>query len=259
MGLLLILPILVSGYLVCMGHPYHFSKLHRYDGQLLYLLVARLGLFCFLFAILICGALLYLTKLNDWFDYQTLIENKLIALEYVDQLHAPIYAFLVQASVLSFFVPWPWNFLAKVYGYARGKFTHFPSAATYYKTRNLLDSPLGTLMYDSISPAKKVIMLSMSDRKVYVGRVSQLGEASEKESPYATFEFIPKFSGYRDKDTLKVKLTTDYPGDESIKIILREENISTATPWSQEMWAEISRKQGLNEVPRQSLRTRLDK
>ncbi|HCV77558.1 MAG TPA: hypothetical protein DGS68_12635, partial [Pseudomonas sp.] len=53
MFLLLLLPILVSGFLVCHKHPLYFYRLHRYEGQYLYLQSARFGLFCTLLAVIL--------------------------------------------------------------------------------------------------------------------------------------------------------------------------------------------------------------
>lgn len=39
MGILLLLPFLVSGYWICVTHPRITLGFHRYEGQLLYLLV----------------------------------------------------------------------------------------------------------------------------------------------------------------------------------------------------------------------------
>lgn len=100
----------------------------------------------------------------------------------------------------------------------------------------LLDTPLGELLFDSVSKTRQMLMLTMADRKVYIGHVDSLGEPSENESPQSTFSFIPNFSGYRDKDTLELKLTTTYPERDKIRIVLREENVVTATPWNAKHW-----------------------
>jgi hypothetical protein len=46
MFLLLILPVLVSGYIAFTQNPYHYYRLHRYEGQILYLESAKLCFFC---------------------------------------------------------------------------------------------------------------------------------------------------------------------------------------------------------------------
>lgn len=47
MLLLLIFPVLVAGFVACHIHPVHAYKLHRYEGQYLYLKSAELGIKCF--------------------------------------------------------------------------------------------------------------------------------------------------------------------------------------------------------------------
>lgn len=47
---LLIFPVLVAGFVACHIHPVHSYRLHRYEGQYLYLKSAELGLKCFFFA-----------------------------------------------------------------------------------------------------------------------------------------------------------------------------------------------------------------
>lgn len=44
---LLIVPVLVAGFMTCHIHPVHSYRLHRYEGQYLYLKSAELGLKCF--------------------------------------------------------------------------------------------------------------------------------------------------------------------------------------------------------------------
>lgn len=47
MLLFFIFPVLVAGFFACHIHPIHSYKLHRYEGQYLYLKSAELGLKCF--------------------------------------------------------------------------------------------------------------------------------------------------------------------------------------------------------------------
>ena len=54
---LLLIPVLVAGFVACHIHPLYFYKLHRYEGQYLYLKSAELGLKCFLIAIIIAMGL----------------------------------------------------------------------------------------------------------------------------------------------------------------------------------------------------------
>jgi len=259
MGLLLILPILVSGYLVCMNHPYYFCRLHRYDGQLLYLLVAKLGLYCVLFALIACSTATALDRFLEWCDLQGRIGLILVDLGYSSAASAAHHAFVLEVAVLTIFTPALWTLAARFLGFLRGRYTGFGSASAYHRTRLLLDTPLGELLFDSVSKTRQILMLTMNDRKVYVGLVDSLGEASEKESPQSTFSFVPMLSGYRDKDTLELKLITTYPDRDTIRIVLRAENVLTATPWKPEHWKDFSavRAAHVRTVNRKCLRQRL--
>ena len=62
MGLLIIVPLLVSGYMVSIRHPFFFNRLHRFQGQLLYLQVARLGMVCLIVATILSAAILAVSK-----------------------------------------------------------------------------------------------------------------------------------------------------------------------------------------------------
>lgn len=177
---------------------------------------------------------------NGWFDYQTFLERTLIELNYVDDIHSALYAFSLQVAALSILIPLPWTAFARIIGRCKGQYTGFGSASAYHRTRLLLDTPLGELIFDSVSKTRQMLMFTMVDRKIYVGHVDSLGQPSENESPQSTFSFVPNFSGYRDKDTLELKITTTYPEKDRIRIVLREENILTATPWNAEHWDAFS-------------------
>lgn len=104
------------------------------------------------------------------------------------------------------------------------------------------DSPLAAQLYH-LYLQRKPAMLSMADRKVYVGMIADMGEPTETEGPDQEIALLPMLSGYRDKDTLKVEFTTFYkrsydhePGTEptgrALTIILRQCNIVSATEFS---------------------------
>jgi len=100
-----------------------------------------------------------------------------------------------------------------------------------HQTTNLTDE--NQLFDNKIKP----IMLSMDDKKIYIGIIIGFGFNKDAFSiKNETFRFLPLISGYRDKDTLKVIKTTDYIQTvknlnalKSIELILRKENIISAT------------------------------
>lgn len=93
--------------------------------------------------------------------------------------------------------------------------------------------------------SEKLIMLTMNDRKVYVGFVFNDKDIFERFlNGQSEFIFCPICSGYRHKDTQEVIITTDYNDEEledyddsenfdkktiKFQIILSKKNILTAT------------------------------
>lgn len=83
-----------------------------------------------------------------------------------------------------------------------------------------IKNPLDSLLYESIEHHQqvkgdvtnpKLVMLTMRDRKVYVGLVVGFGKGDDVFSlSNETFYFLPMKSGYRNKYDLRVCITTDY-------------------------------------------------
>ncbi|CAM4384750.1 hypothetical protein SENE111051_24205 [Serratia nematodiphila] len=93
---------------------------------------------------------------------------------------------------------------------------------------NSLDSCLFISLI-STNTNEAFIMLTMKDRKVYVGNVISLGEPNEKGGPEQSVVISPIISGYRDKDTLDIFLTTNYSRlDDTTKLILNKSEILSA-------------------------------
>lgn len=68
---------------------------------------------------------------------------------------------------------------------------------------------LDRLLYQA-SLGQHLLSISMDDGKVYIGYVQELPPNPEDRNSY--FEILPIHSGYRDKDTRELKLTTFYEG-----------------------------------------------
>ena len=88
----------------------------------------------------------------------------------------------------------------------------------------------------------KSVMISLSDRKVYVGKVINLGEPSETSGMDQDISIIPLMSGYRDKDDLTVEFTTYYEETGgNLYISIRQDAIVSATEFdfsSHQKWTE---------------------
>ncbi|WP_225774171.1 hypothetical protein [Pseudomonas sp. Marseille-Q5115] len=259
MGLLLILPILVSGYIYCHGSIYHQATLSRYDGQLLYMLIAKTGLFLFAIAAIVSFALLYASKHGyfqyvtpDYADYAKYVRAFLVRYGIADEAGASLWVFFGQASVLSFFFAWlfprVFPFLLMV------RYRIGPAKAKALVLNSLVPlPPLTKHLLGSISDEDSLYMFSMEDRKVYVGRVSSVGDLHEAGLMDEDFEIVPTMSGYRDKDTLKVTYTTDYSAvvedmelsgrEIGFTILLSQKNIVSISRFEPEVWARFKARQ----------------
>lgn len=258
MGLLLILPILVSGYLYCNGSIYRQATMSRYDGQLLYMLVAKTGVLIFTFACLISFLLMYASKhsvfspyageLSEYGDYIKYVKSFLVRNEITEAKNASIWSFLGQASALSLALAWS---LPRVFTLLL--MLRYCASAASIKALILATKvparPLTRQLMTSIRDEQNLYMFSMDDRKVYVGRVSDIGDLHEAGGMDEDFEIVPAMSGYRDKDTLKVTYTTDYSAvvEEmrqkgrkiGFSIVLSQKNIVSVSRFEDEIWSKF--------------------
>ncbi|RRV10188.1 hypothetical protein EGJ27_00720 [Pseudomonas sp. v388] len=267
MGILLLLPFLVSGYWICINHPRIALSFHRYEGQLLYLLVAREGIFCFLIASALSALLLPLRLVTFALpealgghvlslDYLAPVEDWLVAHELTSPAKADIGAFFVQATALCLVVPKAWTAFA-VWRLKRAYNLHTRAELdTLLLSRFAASNPRLELLMTSILHPKRKYLFTMADRKVYVGSVIGIGQASEAQGVDQHFLLVPFLSGYRDEATLQVEMTTDYSDAGEGVIMLAQENIASAMLWKHEVWERFKTLQQARK-PRDRLKRRL--
>lgn len=231
---LLIFPILVAGFLACHIHPIHSYKLHRYEGQYLYLKSAELGLQCFALAFAFSLATHFWipdsislsgTTLNLALASSLTSAMKTMGAETEPEARKMAWFFLLSTAT------WLAAFLLKAWGHLtlRRRFGSW-NAKVHVIGELLDDSPLDNLLLRLSLEKDKHAMLTMNDRKVYVGKVISLGEPSETSGMDQDVSIVPLMSGYRDKDTLKVTFTTYYEEvDADIYLSLRQDAIVSAT------------------------------
>ncbi|MEE4452333.1 hypothetical protein [Novosphingobium resinovorum] len=239
---LLIFPVLVTGFLACHIHPVHSYRLHRYEGQYLYLKSAELGLKCFFLAFLAWLGLHY--WLPDrlpigWFAIPLTLSGALteVMATMIGAASSTQPASLSEEAtrMASFF---ELSFLTFAAAYLVKLWSHVSLRLRFgqWNTRVhvigeiLEDSPLDNLLFRLSLQRDRSAMLTMEDRKVYVGKIINLGEPSATTGMDQDIAIMPLMSGYRDKDTLKVTFTTFYEEvDLGILISLRQDNILSAT------------------------------
>lgn len=210
--------------------------MHRAENQYLYLHSAQYGLSLFF----VSSFLLYLINcldlssetLNSWNIGYELLHVAVPGKTYLEYNTALF--ILLCPFALAYGFPIALNWLA---GSAEG-----------YKTsviqKILNDSPLDSFLFDALINETQ-IMLSMSDKKVYVGFVLNMGEPNEHKGMDQEILLQPILSGYRDSN-LKVTFTTDYnlarSNDQSKKlgIVLKQDNIVSATKFDNDLFKNIA-------------------
>lgn len=231
---LLIFPVLVAGFLACHIHPYHFYKLHRYEGQYLYLKSAEMGLKCFGLAFLVAVATHYLAPDEAAIGHQTFsldfsswLAGAMVVMGAENNHEASKMAWFFILSSLTFFSA----ALLKWWGHLHLRLRFGAWDSRIYVIGELLeDSPLDNLLFNLSLHKDKYVMLTLSDRKVYVGKVISLGEPTETSGMDKDISIMPLMSGYRDKDALKVTFTTFYEEVEAdIYLSLRQDAIISAS------------------------------
>lgn len=256
MGLLLILPILVSGYIFCNGSVYRQATINKYEGQLLYLLVGKIGLFLFVGGAFLSFLLIYFSKHSYFgcfsFDYLKYIKAFLVRNGIAQVDEAALWVFFGQASLLSFVLAW---LCPRLYVRIIGIRNNLSDAQAKAFIHHFVvpNRPITKQLLASMLDETSQYMFSMSDRKVYVGRVSSVGEPHETAGFDEDFELVPTMSGYRDKDTLKVTYTTDYSAvvdamqkngsKVGFTILLSQNNIVSMSRFEFPVWEQFKARQ----------------
>lgn len=276
----LVLLVLVAGFYACRRHPVYAYHIHRYEGQFLYLKSAEMGMRCVVAAFLISFLWSFFPDrleirnyyirldfhawLVSWAKERFGIEAQLAGSAAAGDVNASLtrnaeiarWTYGVGLSLLSLAVARMWGTYAKLAlwftvgrsmtkeeGNSAWKRFRCWSPKTYAIGQLLKDSPIDKMLFE-LSTSDQLAMLSMSDRKVYVGRISSLGEPSETGGVDQDILILPYMSGYRDKDRLTVEFTTHYNHvNQEISLSLRQADIVSATEFNAkayDLWKNIN-------------------
>lgn len=212
---LLIIPLLVSGYIVLTQHPTHYYRLHRHDGQLLYMKAATLGLWCFIWTIFFA----YLIKWIYPSFHPVMFIKEQLNLNIKEAGSERIIAWIILLSIGSIIVAYVWAkaakkiviYRAKIYNY----FLHIKIDESDIDYENIVmlrmrqeltkDNPMEEMFFDSLVDRRQ-IMITLQNKKIYIGIINALGEPNEKEGPNQYISILPILSGYGHKDDLNIVL-----------------------------------------------------
>ena len=241
MFLLLILPILISGFYVCNHNPYYFYRLHRFEGQYLYLKSALLGFTCLLiasFSALLLNSFVSSKVFGIPVDVIAFINYLISSAIETSPTVSKELSWVILLSMLTQIIGWLWVLLS--FSHIKWKESNIETSKVMLMSTILNDSPLDNLLLESYISEAVPLMLTLSDRKVYVGVVSSLGEPNESEGMDQEIALIPLMSGYRDEDTLQVSFNTDYKVvEKDLYIIIKQDLISTATIFDFDTYLEF--------------------
>lgn len=241
MLLLLLLPILSAGFFVCKKSPFHFYRLHRYEGQMLYMQSASIGLVCLLIAYTTLVLIDFLVPATIC-SYNINLEAFLIEMTQtslnVDRAHASTLTWVLLVTLGTLSTAYLWTRIDQ-HRLRKLSDKHGIDARIILMGRVLADSPLDAILYESYLSEDTYVMLTLSNRKVYVGVVNNMGEPNEIEGFDQEISLVPIVSGFRDKDDLSVQWTTPYKEihpDEDLRIVIRQELIESASEFDFDTW-----------------------
>lgn len=217
---LLIIPILVSGYLMITLNQAHFFTLYRHDGQLLYMKVAALGTFCLIASAAIAAAIKYFYP-DFHIVFETIKTFRVTANPETDRIYVWLLFLSVTSigfSLLYVFIVWLIDISLGIF-YKRNVYDSIKQAKRARVLRKTYSKgSLDLLLLDAIeSEPKRPMLITLSSNKVYVGIINGSGEPTENQGPHQHISFVPLMSGYRNKDTQSVSFTNAYPGEIQVK------------------------------------------
>jgi len=227
-GLFLILSLIVLGYIYYNKEVTKYS-INEMPSHQLYYKFAIAGFYFFCAGLLVTFFILYGCSLVDYVAHDDLIKNieKLPDFKLIW-----IVSFFISLLICGLVCTGSNKILLR--GLNRNDHINEIYAAT-------LSSPIDKMLNDSAflndqEYKNKLVMLSMNDKKVYIGTVFPDRKIFERFfDGQSEFLFCPIYSGYRNKDTLKVTITTSYFDNQELgsfkkyQIVLNRKNIVTAT------------------------------
>ncbi|RHH96557.1 hypothetical protein DW184_24670 [Enterobacter cloacae] len=246
---LLIIPLLISGFLVITKHPHHFYRLHRYDGQLLYIKASVYGFYCFSIAVILALLMKWLTAsfhpvmfVASWAEFSNNpAENRW-------------YGWMLVVSLCSVIIGWLWGMLARL-GYMI-RFARAVLAGQYQcETRELYhylrlsvlaslmaETPTNKLFFESMM-SKRTILLTLKCSKVYVGVITRLSEPNESDGPIQEISLLPLMSGFREQESRRINFINNYInlGDTDTHITIPRDEVTHASWFTQELHHRIDR------------------
>lgn len=195
---LILLPLLISGYLFNLTfYPMRYFA-GRAEGQKLFFMAASSGL---ILTLLVFGGLGLLTDLQGGQENVVSRAGQASA-----RWYSSPYAL---ASALTLVLSWGIGILLNCVLWLVHLTHQRPTKECVY---NWLNERYGSSLAQLLRRAaeeQRFVMLSLSSRKIYCGRIIDAPTDTEGDDVY--IEIVPIFSSYRGKNTLQMRGRTEYP------------------------------------------------
>lgn len=230
MVFIFVLVLLAAGFTLSRVHPVHYHKLHQYEGQFLYLKSAELGFACVATAVVLTW-LVYLFAPEPWFDTAGYLLASVWEFQEDGQPPGNVMA-LAHVAVLTMPAVW----VLKAFGHVR-LFQRFGQwrAPQHIMLELVENTPFKRFLVEAIFAGDDyLVMLTMRDRKLYIGSIVSIGGSTETVGPHHDLVIKPLVSGYRKESNLRACFTTKYDPESDIELHLKQNDIASATHFTQQ-------------------------
>lgn len=221
MALILIIPILVSGFLHFHLDSEYQYKRYKFNGQLLYLMVLFYGI-----AYTLASILMVIPFCSVWIlDVKVQTEALLLSTGLSSKEDANLYFNLILVTSLGILLP----ILCSGIKIAVHRI--------FYKNKRDRDIQLRKASVPQYSmelfiinafSSGEAVLITLENKKVYVGSILNISSFDDVEKPGQNFSIKLLLSGYLDKDTLIVNITADYSKiPDALEIYLKLASVSS--------------------------------
>lgn len=248
----LILPVLTSGYYIFNHNPFYIYKLHRYEGQHLYIKSAALGLWCLFWTLVgsfAATTFLPSTLFGIGVNVHQYLTTLLSGLGLPNDIKPKQISWLILVSVGIQLVAWCHCKLGFVFIKLKSWRTQV-DANILLMSRILSDSPLDAELLRS-NIYQLPVLISLSNDKVYVGIAITMGEPNEHEGLDQEISILPLMSGYREQKTRNVVFDTDYQSIRSsadLLVTIRQDLIEMVSRFDFDVYEQFGRQTPKNKI-----------
>jgi len=205
---IILMTLVISGYLFnLIFHPLrYFAK--RAEGQRLFFMSAGTGLVLAAFAFSSIGLLKSLLPADHALLRLAAFFHAAVPIDHANKLMVTLLGGMLLAKVLNLGAARFVGATASSRAGWTGK-TATRAQRVYDKLTERHGSPMAKLLRRAVDQ-QKLVMVTLKSRKIYCGHILEV--AADIDAADACLEILPSFSGYRDKDSLKMgDDRTSYP------------------------------------------------